>query len=335
MKYLLSMLFVITAFVTNAQNVTAKNGAVSFPTIADYEYFADNPTARASIDNFVNANGTITTLKNASATDTGDAIPEFLLQVLNTDNIVAIGSFYVKIDFVNSRGLVINSTGKGNYQQLVNNNLSATGIMVFTMEDGNALEVMESVENGSASIANYKDLIVKHTEEMPITTSYISGPSDNFNEDVLFACGNPSGQEDKRWLPWSTPRANGSCTAPGNNNAYLTGDLKVVYQKAIIYFSLISKEKCRLVCQYGGNPNTAGSVSVYMYLSGTAKYKRCGWSERNENHTSNLSSTNEKSWRPFESSRRLEKFDFTVQFKQSENLSGPHTFPLMRIMAGY
>ncbi len=322
-------------FSTNAQNLTAKNGAVSFPTIADYEYFADNPNARASIDNFVNTNGTITTLKNASATDTGDVIPEFLLQVLNTDNIVAIGSFYVKIDFVNSRGLVISSTPKNSYQHLVNNNLSAAGIMVFTMEDGNALEIMEGIENGSASVANYKDLIVKHTEEMPITTSYINGPSDNFYEEELFSCGNPDSKELKRFEQWGTAFGNSSCPAPGNNNAKHNADLKVVYQKAIIYFSLISKEKCQIVCLYGGSPILATPATVYMYLSGTAKYKRCGWSERIENHTSGFSSTNEKSWRPFESSRRLEKFDFTVQFNQAQTLNAPTNFAAMNIKAGY
>ncbi len=335
MKRLLFSLFTLALFNVNAQNITAKNGTVSFPTIADYEYFADNPTARVDIDNFVTANGTITTLKNASTTDASDAIPEFLLQVLNTDNIVAIGSFYVKIDFANQRGLAIAAATKGAYNSLVTDNLATTGMMKFTMEDGNALEVMESIENGSASIANYKDLIVKHTEEFNITTSFVSGPSYNFNEEELFACGNPSGRDEKVWLPWGTPRPESSCPAPGNNLARPVGDLKLVYQKAVIYFSLQSKEKCRLTCEYGGNPQTAGTVSVYMFLSGTVRYKRCGWSERSNNHTSDFFYTNEKSWRPFESSRRLEKFDFTVQFKQAENLSSPHTFPVMRIMAGY
>ena len=72
-----------------------------------------------------------------------------------------------------------------------------------------------------------------------------------------------------------------------------------------------------------------------LYLSGTAKYKRCGWSERTTNHTSNFTWTNEKSWRPFESSRRLEKFDFTVQFNQAENLNAPSNFAPMNIKAGY
>jgi hypothetical protein len=335
MKRLLFSLFTLALFSANAQNVTGKNGTVSFPTIADYEYFVDNPDARVAIDNYVNSAGTINTLKNLPTYAPDDETPEFLKQVLNTDNIVSIGSYYVKIDFVNGRGLAINSSTKNAYQQLVNNNLGATGLMVFTMEDGNALEVMEGVENGSASIANYKDLIVKHTEEMPITTSFVSGPSYNFNEDELFWCGNPGPQDLKRWPTWGMPRADGSCNAPGNNTARLAGDLKLVYQKAIIYFSLQSKEKCRQYCQFGGNPQTAGTISVYMYLSGTVKYKRCGWSERTGNHTSDFSLTNEKSWRPFESSRRLEKFDFTVQFKQAENLNSPYNFELMNIKAGY
>lgn len=335
MKYLLSMLFVITAFITKGQNITGKNGTVSFPTIADYEYFADNPDARVSIDNYVNSAGNITTLKNLPTFAPDDETPEFLKQVLNTDNIVSIGSFYVKIDFINSRGLAINSSTKNAYQQLVDNNLSAAGIMVFTMDDGNALEVLESVESGRASVANYKDLIVKHTEDFTITSNVTSGPSYNFIEEGLFACGNPAGRDLKRWPRWGTPRADGSCTAPGNNNAYLHGDLKLVYQKAIIYFSLQSKEKCRQACEFGGNPQTAGTKTVYMYLSGSVRYKRCGWGERADSRFSDFTWENEKSWRPFESSRRLEKFDFTVQFKQAENLSNPHTFDPMNIKAGY
>lgn len=335
MKLLLSILFIIAVNLCNAQNVVEKNGTVSFPTIADYDYFADNPDNRGAIDVMVTNSGSITTLSTLATEAVPEEVPDFLKQILNTDYIVSIGSFYVKIDFINQRALVIAAATPGAYNDLVTNNLTATGMIQFTMDDGNALEVMENIENGSASVANYKDLIVKHTEEMNVTTSFISGPSYNFNEKEIFACPNPKVDPKRVHLAWGPQRPSGDCTAPLNNMATLSGDLKLVYQKAVIYFSLQSKEKCRLVCVYGGDPPTAGTVSVYMYLSGTVRYKRCGWSERSSNHTSNFTWTNEKSWRPFESSRRLEKLDFTVQFKQAENLGVPHTFPIMNLKVGY
>ena len=335
MKLLLSILFIIAVNLCNAQNVVEKNGTVSFPTIADYDYFADNPDNRGTIDIMVINSGLITTLSTLADGTVPEEVPDFLKQILNIDYIVSIGSFYVKIDFINQRGLVISAASPGAYNNLVSNNVSANGMMQFTMDDGNALEVMENIENGSASVANYKDLIVKHTEEINFTSSVVSGPSYNFNDEKLFACANPSVDPKKVYPPWGPQRPLGSCTAPGNNMARLAGDLKLVYQKAVIYFSLQSKEKCRLFCVYGGNAETAGTVSVYMYLSGTVRYKRCGWSERSNNHTSNFTWTNEKSWRPFESSRRLEKFDFTVHFQQAENLNNPHPFPIMNLKAGY
>lgn len=282
------MLLITPVSLCSAQNVTVKNGAISFPTIADYEYFADNPNNREAI-NTVAGQNSIPTLAATSSNDLLDGVvPEFLQQILNSDYIVSIDSFYVKIDFVNQRGLVIASAPRDAYNNLVTNNLTATGMMQFTMDDGNALEIMEGIENGNASVEHYKELIVKDAGVTENMLNVSSGPSADFMSTNFFSCGNPSGQDLKRWDTWGTPRPDGSCNAPGNNTALLAGDLKLVYQKAIIYFSLQSKEKCRQYCQFGGNPQTAGTVSVYMYLSGTAKYKRCGWNEKTDNYTSNF-----------------------------------------------
>ena len=333
----LTLAFVFTMCFAFAQNVTEKNGTVCFPTIADYEYFAENPDNRADIGNVVNKFKTISILKAVyvEPTDNTEGIPEFLQEILNTDYITTIGSFYVKLDMLNQRALAIQHNVAGAYNTLVTNNLTATGLLQFAFDDGNALEIMEGIETGNGSINNYKQRIIKITDEEMATTAVTRGPSENIYANEPLNCANPSGNEYKINQAWGLQYTESSCSAPGNNFATNSGDLKLVYQKVGIYFSLIAKEKCRKVCVYGGNANTAQTISVEMYLQGTVRYKRCGQGDMSSNNLQNYQNTNDKSWRPFESSRRLTKYDFTVQFKQRDSRSGEKVFPIMNIMWGY
>ena len=317
-----------------------KNGTVHFPTITDYEYFADNPDNKTAITSFTASRGIVTLKSRVDAADPSflaaepliaEEMPEFLQEILNADKIVTIGSFYVKIDLQNQRVLAIQSNKLDSYNDLVNDNLRATGLLQFTMDDGNALEIMEGIEAGTGSINNYKDRIVKISNNEVAELTMASGPSENIITDELFSCANPGGQERKENQAWGLEFAESSCPSPGNNMARNMGDLKLVYQKVVVYFSLIAKEKCRRVCVFGGSVNTSPTISVDMFLSGTVTYKRCGWNDKSANYTSNFTNSNEKSWRPFESSRRLANYNFTVQFNQRDTRSGTANFAAMNI----
>ena len=141
MKKFISLILMSTfiCLSINAQNVAGRNGTVHFPTIADYEYFVENPESRTAITSFTASRG-ISTMKGqylAAETQMGaipaeaEDMPEFLQEVLNADKIVAIGSFYVKIDLQNQRVLAIQSNVDGSYNSLVSDNLERQRILQF------------------------------------------------------------------------------------------------------------------------------------------------------------------------------------------------------------
>ena len=313
MKKIIFLLITIVIFLPNgnSQRVELKGNYLNFPTIADYEYFANNPENRGVIDMFSET----TLLKNQGTLS--DEIPEFLLSILNQDFIVKIGSYLIRLDFLGKRGLAINLKHEDAYNRLLQGNSRDENIMLFSMQTDNALEILEAIEAGSLKEDDYKTAL---------------GINQNV-EGALNRCVNPDGQEVKRFSPWGNERQLKDCKIDGIS--VLWGDLKLVYQKALIYFSLQSKEKCREACKLGGDPATAGTVSVFMFLQGTVRYQACTRNEIHDARNSNFSYTNEKSWRPYEGSRRLIRYDFTVQFKMAEDLATPTTFPLMNIKAGY
>lgn len=68
-----------------------------------------------------------------------------------------------------------------------------------------------------------------------------------------------------------------------------------------------------------------------MYLDGYVVFRRCGGNQQTGNRFSAYSLENEKSWRPYEGSRRLATYDFTVTFKQRNSRSGEKDFGPLNI----
>ena len=63
-------------------------------------------------------------------------------EVLNTDYIFQIGNYLIKIDLANDRGLVIAAENSNAYEDLVNNNLSAPGMMALDGDEDFGLELL-------------------------------------------------------------------------------------------------------------------------------------------------------------------------------------------------
>ena len=335
-KVFLTAIFSMIIVIGVSQNVIESSGTVAFPTIADYEFFAekadDREPIKLLIDNSTTIQPWVSSIKNNDPeVEEEEIVPEFLQLILNKDNIVSIGTFFVKIDFANNRTLVIQSIRRNAYSDLVNNNLQADSLLQFTMDDGNIIEIMEEIETGKASNLSYRSKIIKIDEIQSQESLLARGPSENVFTEVLYSCPNPGPRDEKRNQAWGIQYAASACTSPGNNNATNSGDLKLVYQKAGVYFSLIAKEKCRRVCVYGGNPFTSPTISLEMYLNGTVTFRRCGGNQQTGNRLSGYTFTNEKSWRPYEGSRRLASYSFSVNFKQRDCRSGVFDFGFITI----
>ena len=297
----------------NAQNATVKENVVTFPTITDYEYFANNPTERNSLEAVVK-NSAVQTLSKQEIT--AEEIPEFLQTILNQDYIVAIGSFYIKLDIKNNKCLAVKNDVENAYTNLVNSNTENKEVMQFILDKTEVLEVLKKIENGEVKVEDYN-----------------SEPKDD-NDDQTFRCKNAMINDLKIVKGWHKV-TDKSC--PVDGKALQFGDLKLVYQSVGIYFSLQSKGKNRQACVLGGNPNTAPEVSAYMYLEGNVRYQACTKSEKVDARLQDFSLQSVIQWRPYEGTRLLVKYDFTVQFKYAvtSGLTNPYSFPLMNIKFGY
>ncbi len=297
----------------NAQNATIKENVVTFPTITDYEYFANNPAERNSLEAVVK-NSAVQTLSKQEIT--AEEIPEFLQTILNQDYIVAIGSFYIKLDIKNNKCLAVKNDVENAYTNLVNSNTESKEVMQFILDKTEVLEVLKKIENGEVKVEDYN-----------------SEPKDD-SDDQTFRCKNATVYSNKLSQGWHKVIDK---TCPVDGKALQFGDLKLVYQSVGIYFSLQSKGKNRQACVLGGNPNTAPEVSAYMYLEGNVRYQACTKSEKVDARLQNFSLQSIIQWRPYEGTRLLVKYDFTVQFKYAvtSGLTNPYSFPLMNIKFGY
>ena len=123
----------------------------------------------------------------------------FLSNILNTDKVVIIGNWIIKVDLFNERALVLNTSYAGQYSDILNDNLSNTNILVFSLDD-DGVEILKGLNNG-----------------IPVS-------------ELRLWCSDRSAaaKKDDRF-------------AYRDNRHRL--DMKVVYQKAFIIFSLEGKAK--------------------------------------------------------------------------------------------
>jgi hypothetical protein len=323
MKFKLLLIVVFGLFFTKitGQNLSISNGTLKFSSLAIYEQYAENILnqneiilATQSIKTFANL-PTPPAVEDSDDPEPADSLyPEFLRLILNTDKIVTIGNFLVKIDLDNHIGLVIAANAPKAYNTLLLNNTAASGIMVFSDEDDDAIDILEAIEAGTLTVANYKTMLVAQR------------------------CKRAKRQKDATFQYWMQFP---SSICPGRDYCY-KGEDKIVYQKAIFYFSIEAKRKSQKECCFDTrvtrNPKRH---FVNLKIEGTVKYrKRCG-TEVNTPYNNELFNNHKITWRPYSDSRSLSNLDASVKFYIQEIIDRPPTPPpyipskLYRIVDGY
>lgn len=306
-----------------AQLPTANGNVMVFNSVAAYEPFTEDETTWLSIRNVAVQSNTLQTMAEKISFDPLNAdtlYPEFLKEVLNEDQIFQIGNYLIKIDVMNNRGLLITAANANAYSSLVNNDLSANGMMVLDIEDDFGLELLEGLENNTFTAANYK---TQATAER--------------------VCRRGERIVSKRIPTWLIT----SEECPGNitfGRTYGMDD-KLVYQKLIFYFSVQSKIRSVYRCTFGGTYNGADIYDfVDLKLTGTSKYRRRCGDEVNKAVTldeSYISGGNGiLNWRPYSGGRSLSHFDVSVEFgirPATDRTANPPAYitDLHRIISGY
>lgn len=285
-----------------AQDVYVENNYLAFSSIAAYDAYAANEADRGNLVWLTYNDWNVTTRAEAQYEENDEELyPDFLNLVLNQDNIVRIGSFLVKVDMANSRGLAINANEPNAYWTLYYDDMWAPGVIYFDGEQEDALEVLESYENGW--IAYSKD-----AHKAPRDT--VNGPASKRGR--VTANGSCRGADRKKCeseIFWDAIDRPGDWECP--QDIYRM-DYKVVYQKALIYFSLQSKAKSRVACP-STNWVLVPTYDAQLRLDGNTRYKkRCG---AEVVKTQVLNDVNRViDWRPYESSRSLSQYEFNVTF---------------------
>lgn len=312
-RFPLSLLLVLLLGATATQaQVSVVSNYLKFNTLADYEDYANGVEPVSTLENLASNSGSFTSMYEQSGGVEDTLYPPFVTHVLNTDHIAQVGPFLVKIDVENNKGLAIAAQTQGAYSKLVNNDYSATGMFNFTTEDDLAIEVLEKVVAGELNTSTYRGWIDNST-----TSRCRSSEADKLADLRI----------------WDEQPELGFCN---NNTARYGMDNKVVYQKLIFYFSLQSKVKSLKACTYS-NWITVPSYRAQLRLQGTAKFRRV--CDPENNRSANLTTTGtELSWRPYEGSRRLSHYDFSVSFGADHPDANPVNYFSVgpyRIKSGY
>lgn len=301
-KFQFGFILFISFFVSGtvfSQMPTANGNVMNFASVTDYESFTENEATWGSLRNVAQQSNTVTTLaelESGSGKDADTLYPDFLKEVLNTDFIFQIGNYLIKIDMVNQRGLILASNSLNAYVSLTQNNFDAPGLMILDIEDESGLELLEALETNRTTSADYKNFL--ETERR---------------------CRGAARRKDEAIPEWTVTNEPCDIQNSGTIGKTYGMDNKVVYQKAIFYFSLQSKTRSIYRCTFGGSwANSEMYYYVDLKLLGNVKYRR-----RCEAEISKTEDLEEDfmgggdgilHWRPYSGGRSLSHYDFTVSF---------------------
>ncbi len=293
---LLALFSFIFSSISFSQAPTASGNVMNFSAVALYEPYADDSTW-ASLRSIAEQSSTLTTLAEQGENEADSLYADFLKEVLNTDYIFQIGDYLIKIDLANDRGLVIASSEDSAYSYLVNNNLTATGMMVLDGDEEFGLELLEELASGGTSPAEYQ--------------SFLSAER---------VCKGAARRKDEtnaeQWF-----QTNEQCDIGGTYTIGRTYGMHniLIYRKAIFYFSLQSKITSLWRCTFGGIWVGAPKyLLVDLNLIGTVKYRRRCETEINNNVNMEQGyfggGNGALSWNPYGGGRSLSHYDFNVDF---------------------
>jgi len=273
-------------------NLSIDNGMVKFGSLAVYEQYAENTLNQDDIvDLTVNSNEIKTLANDSDFVEVDSLYDEFLLNILNTDKIFEMGSFMVKIDLENHQALAINAANANAYADLVANNTDAMGMMVFDDEVDNGIDILEQIESNVLTPQSYKTAI---------------------EENGIFGrCRHAKRGKDAGFQYWfSYP--NNRC--PGKDYCY-RGEDKLVYQKAIFYFSIEAKRKNQKECCYDSRAShNPQRHFVNIKIEGRAKFEKRCKGEQNITISNEVFNDHKISRHPYQGSRSLSKYDVSVIF---------------------
>ena len=317
-KKLITIFSIFCIVNASAQNndLSVANGTVKFNSIDAYESYANNPAIQDAIRTMAIGSAAVTTLQEAGNTSEDD-MPIFLQSVLNTDNIYSISNYFIKIDVPNNRALVINSGVSNAYNDLVNNNTASVNMMVMSDDEQNAIEVLRAIDNGTLTITDYNNATPEIRFRWPWNRCSGQRRVTQKNVDV--------------WDSGKDPSSN----CPDQSVLY-GADNKAVYQKFIFYFSLEAKMKSLRGCS-STNWILVPTHRAFLFLNGTVKFVKVNaCSDEYNNSRDDSGEGTVISWRPYEGSHALTKYDFTIDFSirhtWETTVHGPFHY---HIVAGY
>lgn len=196
---------------------------------------------------------------------------DFLATILNEDGMIAIGEHYFKINFTDEIVYVLPVSFQDQLEDLRNENLSNGNIMVFSTSD----DVLELLDEG-----------------------YTESPSSNGRTMLLCGDRKASGKEKIKYFEYS------------DNTAGVNYRVKAkhVYQKAGVYFSLLTELKHMSRYQNVSSLTPWSPSNTEIYLEYYYKYKRrCRSGDSEGRSTRYTSWDNKLNRRHYESTRGLAK----------------------------
>jgi hypothetical protein len=282
-----------------------ENGILSFNSSGAYSNYLENKALRELLLNGTkhkdfNALGAAlssNTNKTAAAETDGPVLdsllyPEYLMQILNSDKMVEIENCYVKVDLENNRGLITRNTGRKSYSKLKYDEINDPAVIMIPAE-GDGIEIIEWLNQGLTKVQINELLQVQR-------------------------CARANSAEQKEIRAYFIEN-----TIPPYQGRSYVADSKIVYQAAVIYFSLQSKIKTKW--QYNSS-NWTNPHFADLKLNGTVKFRRrC---DGEENNAQNLTAlyNNELNWRPYEGPKSLSHFLFRATFLVNDGLRTNYTY---------
>jgi hypothetical protein len=209
--------------VTNINDVTVKNGVVTFNSFSSYFEAVENKNdAQAALfskiesQNFVAlksktgianfSNNTVSNLSQLINSFDSSLYTDYLLGVLNTDKIFNLNGFLIKVDMDNNFCSFIDLiTNPNGYQDLNTNNFANSNIHVFLNEDEPVLTVLEAIRNNQITWESYQIELSRKTN----------------NPGGLCVKAGAAGERKSQSLGYIPPYSNFGAGFIGSNVAYI------------------------------------------------------------------------------------------------------------------
>lgn len=316
----------------NSINWKIENGHVVFSSFAAYRQILTSSNQKDK-DAFINAVLSDKTYKPAAGSDkyrkdgnpqgrlllTGDSTLDddindvitstFLSTILNADGVVKIGNYLFNIDLVNERCYAMHdkyASDHNSYLDLLNGNTNNLNLFNFSTDD----DVLDDLED----------------------MGYPLNPGDI--SPVLGRRCREGGARDNKVAP-------NVYYEPVTKLPQIRLSIKLAYQKAGIWFGLVSKVEYQFKAIVGWAVNSSHFWESFEAIPGISYYKykvKCGEEIRLDAGYIGQKGNNVFKEKPYEDIRGLSKYDMQYQFKVGGGVDAGYvikTTGIYRITSGY